>query len=584
MTTSTMVPAADEMMRVLYEWGVKRIYGLPGGSLDSTMNSIHTYRDRIDYIGVRHEEFGALAAVAEAKITGRIGVMLGSAGPGAAHLVNGLYDAKMDNIPVLAIVGQVPSSRMNLDFFQELPENPMFADATVYNRTVMTAEQLPLVIDTAIRTAYAKRGPAVVVLPKDLGWKEIEQGAYPVSANVRSEQNATYPISEQKINEALDLLSAAKRPVIYFGQGARQAGEELLKASQLLGAPLMSTYLAKGIIDHDTESYMISTGRVATKPSVDAGRSADAVLFIGTNYEFGEFFFHPQAKFIDVNINPMVLGARHAAELGFQADARQFLSALNDAATKRGLDGTQSPWLAAAKENRAQWETWISKQTTDESPIRLETVFHEINKVAAPDALFGIDVGNVNIASARFLKVNPGQQFTTSPLFATMGYGLPAAVAGSLEYPQRQVWNLAGDGGITMVIQGLTTAAEHHLPIISVVLTNESLGYIEAEQDDTNQPHSGIALSDLDFAKIAEGFGVQGLTVRTADELRAALAKAQHTTEPILIDVKVTNDRMLPVEQFPQSRDERADFDEFRASYRAQDLEPFAEILARHQA
>lgn len=166
MTTSTMVPAADEMMRVLYEWGVKRIYGLPGGSLDSTMNSIHTYRDRIDYIGVRHEEFGALAAVAEAKITGRIGVMLGSAGPGAAHLVNGLYDAKMDNIPVLAIVGQVPSSRMNLDFFQELPENPMFADATVYNRTVMTAEQLPLVIDTAIRTAYAKRGPAVVVLPK----------------------------------------------------------------------------------------------------------------------------------------------------------------------------------------------------------------------------------------------------------------------------------------------------------------------------------------------------------------------------------------------------------------------------------
>ncbi|QRV01613.1 pyruvate oxidase [Arcanobacterium phocisimile] len=584
MTTSTMVPAADEMMRVLEEWGVKRIYGLPGGSLDSTMNSIHTYRDHIDYIGVRHEEFGSLAAVAEAKITGRIGVMLGSAGPGAAHLVNGLYDAKMDNIPVLAIVGQVPSSRMNLDFFQELPENPMFADATVYNRTIMTAEQLPLVIDTAIRTAYAKRGPAVVVLPKDLGWEKIEQGAYPVSANVQSQQDVTYNIPAENIERALDILTSAKRPVIYFGQGARKAGKELLEAADMLGAPLMSTYLAKGIIAHDTESYMISTGRVATKPSVDTGRSADAVLFIGTNYEFGEFFFRPDATFIDVNINPIVLGARHAAKLGFQADAQQFLTALIEAGHKRGLTSTDTPWLAAAKENRAQWEAWITEHTTDESPIRLETVFNEINKVTTDDALFGIDVGNVNIASARFLKINPGQQFTTSPLYATMGYGLPAAVAGSLEYPQRQAWNLAGDGAAAMVIQGLTTATEHHLPIISVVLSNESLGYIEAEQDDTNQPHSGIKLSGLDFAKIAEGFGVAGITVRNTDELRAALAKAKDTTEPILIDVKVTNDRLLPVEQFPQSRDERIDFDEFRAAYDAEKLEPFGEILARHQA
>ncbi|QJC22703.1 pyruvate oxidase [Arcanobacterium buesumense] len=572
------------MMRVLHEWGIKRIYGLPGGSLDSTMDAIHTYQDRIDYIGVRHEEFGALAAVGEAKTTGRIGVMLGSAGPGAAHLLNGLYDAKIDNIPVLAIIGQVPTARMNTDFFQEMDENPMFADVAVYNRTVMTAEQLPLVIDTAIRTAYAKRGPAVVVLPKDLGWEKIPANAYPVSAHAHPTTQPTFPINKDDVERTLDLLTQAKRPIIYFGQGARSAGTELTELSNLVGAPLLSTYLGKGIVPHDHPSYMLSTGRVATKPAVDAGRATDFILFIGTNYEFGVFMFNPDARFVDVNIDPMVIGARHGVELGVRADAKEFLAALVQVAQQRGIDGSESAWLRAAQENRSQWEEWITSQATTQSPIRLETVFSEINKVTTDDALFGIDVGNVNIASARFLKVNPGQQFTTSPLYATMGYGLPAAVAGALEYPGRQVWNLAGDGAMTMVVQGLTTAAEHHLPIISVVLTNESLGYIEAEQDDTRQPHSGVSLTDLDFARIAEGFGVRGITVRTASELHEALAQAVAANEPVVLDVKVTNDRMIPVEQFPLTRDERPDFDEFRAHYHAENLEPFGEILAHHQA
>lgn len=326
------IAAGDAMMKVLEDWGVQRIYGLPGGSLDSTMNAIHNFRDRIHYVGVRHEEAGALAAVAEAKLTGRLAVALGSAGPGAVHLLNGLYDAKTDGTPVLAIIGQVPSSRMNLDFFQELDEGPIFADVAVYNRTVMTAEQLPVVIDKAIATAYEKRGVAVVIIPKDFAWEEIEDGY--ISAAHNFVDDAGYPrfpgipweAPESEVKRVADLLIGAKRPLIYFGQGAKGAAEALRELSDTLHIPLGSTYLAKDILEGDEPAWMLSTGRVATKPGVDVAKAADTVLFVGTNFEFP--MFHPNATFIDVNLRPTVIGQRHVATIGIMADAPTFLEQL----------------------------------------------------------------------------------------------------------------------------------------------------------------------------------------------------------------------------------------------------------------
>ncbi|XCB29887.1 thiamine pyrophosphate-binding protein [Arcanobacterium hippocoleae] len=242
------INAADAMMKVLEAYGVERIYGLPGGSLDSTMNSIFNFRNRIHYVGVRHEEAGALAAAAEAKLTGKIGVTLGSAGPGAVHLLNGLYDAKTDNVPVLAIIGQVPTSNMNKDFFQEMPENPIFADVAVYNRTVMTAQQLPMVIDKAISKAYEMGGVSVVVIPKDLGWEEIEDTYIP-SAGVFAKPEWERKARIEDVRKAADLLISAKRPLIYFGQGAQGAADELRELSDLLRVPLASTYLAKPILE-----------------------------------------------------------------------------------------------------------------------------------------------------------------------------------------------------------------------------------------------------------------------------------------------------------------------------------------------
>lgn len=583
------IAAADAMMKVLVSWGVKRIYGLPGGSLDSTMNAIYNYRNQIDYIGVRHEEAGALAAVAEAKLTGRIGVMLGSAGPGVVHLLNGLYDAKTDHIPVLAIIGQVPSSRMNTDFFQEFDENPIFQDVSVYGRTVMTAEQLPLVIDSAIRTAYEQRGVAAVIIPKDFGWTEIEDN-YPSSAEAYSEPRWERCAPDADIERTLEMLINAKRPLIYFGQGAHGSGDQLRELAETLHIPLGSSYLGKPVLEGDEPYWMLSTGRVSTKPGVDVARAADTVLFLGTNFEFPAF--NPQAKFIDVNLRSGVIGARHRTELGILADVRVVLRQLLDRVRaggetlKQRAISAHEGWYQAAIEDRTQWDGYITRlaEQGERTPARFEPIYKTINEVAEPDAVFGIDVGNVNIATGRLLNMDHDKTFTVSPLYATMGYGLPAGIAAALEYPGREVWTLSGDGGFAMMSQDLVTQRDHKLPIINVVFTNQSLGFIEAEQDDTEQPHSGIELSDVDFATVAAGFGVRGYTVRSGKEFAEVIRQVKGSKEPVVIDVKITNDRLLPVESFPHERSGREDYERFVAKYDAAELEPFSEILTRHDA
>lgn len=574
------INAGDAMMKVLESWGVKRIYGLPGGSLDSTMNSIYNWRDKIDYVGVRHEEAGALAAVAEAKLTGRISVTLGSAGPGAVHLLNGLYDAKLDNIPVLAIIGQVPSGNMNKDYFQELPENPIFADVAVYNRTVMTPAQLPMVIDKAISTAYEKRGVAVVVIPKDFAWAEIEDD-YVSSAGVFTAPEWERPARDEDVRKAADILINSQKPYIYFGQGAKGAANELREISRLLQVPLGSSYLAKPILEGDEPAWMLSTGRLSTKPGVEFARYSEDVLFIGTNYEFPSF--NPDGRFIDVNLRPSVIGDRHPAMLGILADAptflRQLLAHLKErAAAGEDLTSKHQAWHNAALAARKEWDAWVTKEAerSAESPARMESIYKAINEVADDDAVFGIDVGNVNIATARFLNLGKGRTFTTSPLYATMGYGIPAGLAAGLEYPEREVWTLSGDGGFAMMSQDLVAQRDQNVGVINVVFTNKSLGFIEAEQDDTHQPHSGIDLSDIDFAKVAEGFGVKGYTVHSGDEFAEIIRQVKGTKVPVVIDVKVTNDRLIPNERFAFL--EGQDLEDMLVEYGATDLTPLAEL------
>lgn len=571
------INAADAMLKVMADWGIDHIFGLPGGSFDSTMNALHNQKAIMRYIQVRHEEVGALAASGEAKATGKIAATFGSAGPGAVHLLNGLYDAKYDHVPVLALVGQVATGVMNTDYFQEMNENPMFADVAVYNRTVMTAEQLPLVVDQAIQQAYKNSGVAVVTIPTDLGWQPIEDH-FEATANLFQMGNYPEPRSTD-IQETLQLIKEAKQPIIYFGQGAKAAGDELVALSDKLSIPMMSSALSKGIVADENPAYMVSAGRVATKPGVDLAEAADLILFVGSNYEFGQYFFKPDAKFIQIDIDPTKLGHRHHVDVGILADAKTALAALLEASEPVS---EKTAFYRAAVANKANWDQWTASFEDDpQTPLRVEPVFKEINQMATNDAIFNLDVGNVTIDGVRFLKMKPGQKTTISAWYATMGAALPAAIGTQAAFPNRQVWSISGDGGFTMVMQDLITQVKYQMPIINVVLSNDSFGFIEAEQDDKGQPHSGVAIQGADYGAAATALGAQGFTVRTLDELKAAFAAAQKRQGPVVIDVKIANERPLPVEQLvidDQTQDPKA-VAQFVEKYRAQGLKPFRTFL-----
>lgn len=572
---SKTIKSGIAMVKVLEDWGVDHIYGIPGGSFNSSMDAFFNERDHIKYIQVRHEEVGAIAATADAKITGKIGVAFGSAGPGATHLFNGLYDAKMDHVPVLALIGQVGTDTMNTDYFQEMNENPMFADVAVYNRTVMTSESLPHVIDQAIKHAYKEQGVAVVTIPVSLGWEDIPDTFESTAASYR----VNYPQPAAKdVAETLRLIGEAKRPIMYIGLGAKGATEEVETFAKMYKLPIASSAPAKGIIPDDNPAYLASAGRVATKPSVEALQHADLILFMGSDFPFAKYFFDPQATLIQVDIDNTKFGKRHRTDLPILADVKATLQALIAAGTEQPETG----WYKANIANNQNWHDWIEAMSKDtQTPLRPEPVFAQINRIAKKDAIFNIDVGNVTIDSLRFLKMNPKQRFTTSGWFATMGYGLPASIAAQLSYPDRQVFSISGDGGFAMVAQDLVTQAKYHLPVINVVLSNQSFGFIKAEQDDTKQSHYGVDIADVDFGKVAEGYGVKGFTVKNYQELMFAFNYAKTATEPVVIDVKIADERPLPVEQLqldPEKFDQAA-IDKFNDTYQSQALVPFSQYL-----
>ncbi|MDR2039905.1 MAG: pyruvate oxidase [Bacteroidales bacterium] len=530
------------MLNILESWGIDHVYGIPGGSFNSTMDALYEKRKSIRYIQVRHEEVGAIAAAAEAKLSGKIGVCFGTAGPGATHLFNGLYDAQMDHVPVLALIGQVSSKAMNYNSFQELNENPMFVDVSIYNRTVMNPESLPFIVDEAIRKAYEHKGVAVVTIPVDYGFADIPDTDVSSAGNHRT----GFPMPDPKdIAAAVKLIEAAERPVLYIGQGTRGAKDEVIALSEHFSMPIVASVLAKGIIPDLTENFMGMAARVATKPANEALAASDLIVFIGSDFPFARFFFPSTAKFIQVDIDSSKLGSRHKTDVAILGDAKESMKQMIRTGGKKPV----TKFLEANRKNRKNWLNWLkSFETRTDVPILVEPVFKEINRIATRDAIFITDVGNVTVHAIRLLHMNGEQQFTTSGLFATMGYGVPGGIAAKLSYPKRQVFTLSGDGGFAMVMQDIITQVKYQLPVINLVFSNNSLGFIDAEQEDTNRVKYGVDLAGADYAKIGEAMGAKGFTITHYDQLEKVFNEAAQSTIPVVIDVKIGNKRPFPAE------------------------------------
>ena len=550
------VPASVAMLRVLESWGVEHIYGYPGGSFNSTMAALDAEKDRIKFIQVRHEQVGALAASADAKLTGRVQVCFGSAGPGATNLLTGLYDAREDHAPVVALIGQVPTTNMNYDYFQEFAENPMFEDVAVYDRTVMTPESLPYVVDKAVREAYKHKGVAVVVIPNNFGYVQIPDTPYSSSSPTDRKPAPLPAATDEEVRTVVDMIKQAKRPIIHVGRGIQAGGEKLVELSRRLSIPLVLTGLAKGLVPDDYEANLGYANRAASKAADEAFATADLVIALGSNFPFANLIYRThEFKFVQIDADAGRFGSHHFLDYGVWSDATTFVDkalALLDNGEVEETPAT--PFFRACVASNKNWREYLNKMMNRPSnPLEFEAVYKEINRVAEEDAIFSIDVGDNIINSFRYLNLTPKNKWTISALFASMGYGLPGALAAKLSFPDRQVFHSAGDGAYSMVMQDLITQKKYQLPVINVVTSNASLNFIKSEQDDLSIPqHSGIFLEDQDFAMIARGMGVEAVTVTSSDELPAAFDKAVEVTKagrPFLIDAKITDKRGLPVEE-----------------------------------
>ena len=520
--------AGSHAVELLKQWNVDHIYGMPGDSINELLEELR--KVDIRFIQIRHEETGALAASAYSKLTGRIGVCLSIAGPGAIHLQNGLYDAKKDKTPVLAIVGQVASSSVGTDTFQELKLESMFEDVSVYNRRVQNAEQLPDMLNQAVRAAYAEKGPAVLVVSDDL-----------FSTKIKREQQMTSPeysaprirAAEEDLNEALKQLQAAKKPVILAGKGAQHASGEVLAFAEKLQAPLIATLPAKGLIPDDHPNNLGQLGQLGTEPAEQAMKQTDLVILAGTAYPYREYLPN-KAPAIQIDVDPRVIGKYYPATVGVVGDLGPALSWLTDKLGER-----DSAFLEEFKEKRNDWhdklQDDIDKQTDKLQP---QQVLGEIQHIMERDAVVSLDVGSITIWTAKYLQLT-GQKLVLSSWLGTMGCGLPGALAAKLAYPDRQAIAIVGDGGFSMGMQDFVTAVKYDLPMIVIVFNNQKLQLIEDEQKMTGNKPTNVELANIDFAAFAIACGGEGYTVKTREDLQDALSKAKTSKRPVVIDAYV---------------------------------------------
>ena len=579
--TQGKITASAAMLNVLKTWGVDTIYGIPSGTLSSLMDALAEDKD-IRFLQVRHEETGALAAVMQAKFGGSIGVAVGSGGPGATHLINGVYDAAMDNTPFLAILGSRPNNELNMDAFQELNQNPMYNGIAVYNKRVAYAEQLPKVIDEACRAAVSKKGPAVVEIPVNFGFQEIDENSYYGSGSY--ERHFIAPaLNEVEIDKAVEILNNAERPVIYAGYGGVKAGEVITELSRKIKAPIITTGKNFEAFEWNYEGLTGSAYRVGWKPANEVVFEADTVLFLGSNFPFAEVYeaFKNTEKFIQVDIDPYKLGKRHALDASILGDAGQAAKAILDKVNP--VDST--PWWRANVKNNQNWRDYVNKlEGKTEGALQLYQVYNAINKYADEDAIYSIDVGNSTQTSTRHLHMTPKNMWRTSPLFATMGIALPGGIAAKKDNPDRQVWNIMGDGAFNMCYPDVITNVQYNLPVINVVFSNAEYAFIKNKYEDTNKHLFGVDFPNADYAKIAEAQGAVGFTVNRIEDIDAVVAEAVKLNKEgktVVIDARITQHRPLPVEVLeldPKQHSEEA-IKAFKEKYEAEELVPFRLFL-----
>jgi len=537
---------SDVVVDRLLDWGVSVVFGLPGDGINGFMEALRERQDRIRFVQVRHEEAAAFMACGYAKFTGRIGVCLATSGPGAIHLLNGLYDAKLDGAPVLAITGQTYHDLLGTHYQQEVDLLSLFKDVAVYDQQIMSAGHAESLIDAACRAALSAKGVAHLTCPVDLQEQELAQDE-PSKKKIGGHTSAVWtpPIAvpcRADLEAAARVLNAGKKIVILAGQGALGAGEELERAAEVLHAPIVKPLLGKAVVPDDSPYTTGGIGLLGTLPSELAMEECDTLLMVGTSFPYMEFYpKHEQARAVQIDRDPARIGLRFPVSAGLAGDAKATLQVLIPLLEKR-KDGA---FLKKSRERMKEWRDLMrDRASRKDTPMKPQVIAHHLGELLDDDAIISTDSGTVTAWVARHVDIRRGQQFSCSGNLATMACGLPYAIAAQIAYPERQCVAFVGDGAFTMLMGEFATAAKYELPITVVVVKNNTYGMIKWEQMVfLGNPEYGCELQPIDFVRVAEACGGLGFRCEKPKDARSTLEEALRTArkrrQPALVEAVV---------------------------------------------
>ncbi len=547
-----MSTVAELLIESLADAGVTTVWGVVGDALNPVTDAIRR-EDRIEWIGVRHEEAGAFAASAQAQLTGRLAVCMGTVGPGAVHLLNGLYDAKKSHAPVLAICGQVPREDIGSEFFQEVDNDALFADVAIFNQTVTSVDQLPQLIEQAGNAAIQESGVAVLTLPGDVGGLDLPKHTLVPSFVGPPPGRAPDPSAT---HQAAALLNEADKVTLLVGQGAREAREEVLELAERLAAPMVLTLKAKEGLERDNDFEIGQSGLIGNHATAKAFSDCDVLFMVGTDFPYREFL--PSGKtVIQLDSRGTHIGRRTPVDVAVVGDARLGLGALLPLLEQKADGGH----LESARKSYAKWQQ-RQAQFTDpayehkpkgllrrkvdnpEGRIRPELLAAALDRHAAQDAVFTTDTGMSTVWLARFVRMTGQRRLIGSFNLGSMANAMPQALGASALDRQRQVVAFCGDGGLSMLMGDLITAVTYRLPVKLVVFDNGRLGMVKLEMEQVGLPEFGTVLHNPDFSLVAQAVGMRGIRVESADAVDEAVREALAHDGPVLLDVLTNPDEI----------------------------------------
>jgi len=550
---------AELLVDTLIEWGIDRVFGMPGDGINGVMEALRRRKDQIAFVQVCHEEAAAFMACAHAKWTGRLGCCLATTGPGGLHLLAGLYDAKLDQAPVLAITGLPYQDLADTYTQQDVDHTKVFADVAEYAARIMNPAHVENVVALACRTALARRGVAHVAIPVDVQEK-------PAADTKRSNRNVAHHASmapaegrrlpsDADLDRAADLLNACERIAILAGQGALAARDALVAVAERLGAPIVKALLGKALLPDD---HLLTTGGIGllgTRPSQEAFEQCDALLIVGSTFPYIEYYPKPgQARGVQIDRDAARIGLRFPVEVGLVGDARSTLEGL--LTRLRHKDNRR--FLESAQRGATAWRRLLHDAVERPgAPMKPGRIARDLGERLAADAIVAWDSGHNTGLLARYCVAREGQRYAGSGLLASMACALPYAIAAQFAFPGRQVVAFAGDGGMAMLLCELATVVRYRLPIKIVVVRNDSLGQIKWEQMMfLGNPETECALQPIDFVKAAEAFGLRGFRIERAEDCGGVLDEALAHPGPVLVEAVIDPDEpLLPPKRMPQYAD-----------------------------